>query len=152
MVAGMLAVLLMAQGATVHPPGPDPRATGTSRAPVTPWCSATPARWTPTPSRPRSSPAPKRSGDVKTFATLLLHDHQVSLANNDSLANRFQIKRLLPDDSTMARMHREGMTKLNVLSGAAFDKAFMQLVVADHKAALAKINGTRCWVRPRGRR
>ena len=78
------------------------------------------------------------NGDAKTYATLLLHDHQQSLTSGTNLAKRFGITRLLPADSALARAHASEMKELNVLSGAAFDQAFMQFEVDGHKAAMAK--------------
>ena len=80
-------------------------------------------------------------GDVKAFATMLLHDHQESLSAGTALAKEFHITLLLPADSAMAREHTREMAELNVLSGAAFDKAYVQFTVSSHKAMIAKING-----------
>jgi putative membrane protein len=79
--------------------------------------------------------------DVKAYATMLLHDHQQSLATGTGLAKELHIALLLPADSAMAREHTREMAELNVLSGAAFDKSFVQFVVSSHKAMIAKVNG-----------
>jgi predicted outer membrane protein len=42
----------------------------------------------------------------------------------------------------MARGQVDVMAKLNVLSGTAFDRAFVQFIVDDHKAAITLLNGT----------
>jgi predicted outer membrane protein len=78
------------------------------------------------------------NGDAKSYAALLLHDHQQSLTSGTNLAKRLHITRLLPADSAMARAHAAEMKELNVLSGTAFDKALMQYEFAGHKAAVAK--------------
>jgi putative membrane protein len=85
----------------------------------------------------------KASGaDVKSYAATVLHDHQLSLTTGTNLAKRLQITRLLPADSAMARAQVAEMVQLNTLTGAAFDKAFVQFMVDDHKAAIVKVNGT----------
>lgn len=78
------------------------------------------------------------NGDVKAYATMLLHDHQQSLTTGTDLAKRFRITRVLPADSTAARMHTQEMAELNVLSGTAFDKAFVQFEADGHKTAVAR--------------
>ena len=81
------------------------------------------------------------SGDVRAYASTLVHDHQVSLARGDTLARQHGITHgCSPADSAMVRDHREGMLKLNLLSGDAFDTAFMRMMVSAHKAQIAKID------------
>jgi putative membrane protein len=87
--------------------------------------------------------ATKASGsEVRALAAVLVKDHERSLQTGAQLAKQFRIARLLPADSAMARAHVVEMAQLNTLSGAAFDKAFVEYTLADHKAVIAKINGT----------
>lgn len=78
---------------------------------------------------------------TKTFAATLLKAHQLSLTAGTTLAKQLGVARLLPADSAMARSQVDAMAKLNVLSGTAFDRAFVQFVVDDHKAAITQLNG-----------
>lgn len=78
------------------------------------------------------------AGDAKTFAATLVKDHQQSLVSGTNLAKRYRITRLLPDDSIMARTHKQEMAELNVLTGAEFDKAFMKFEFDGHKASATK--------------
>jgi putative membrane protein len=82
------------------------------------------------------------NGEVKAYAAVLLRDHQHSLTTGTNLAKQLHITRLLPADSAMARGHVQEMAALNAATGAAFDKAFVQFTVDDHKAAIAKANTT----------
>lgn len=81
------------------------------------------------------------NGDVKAYAAQMLHDHQQSLATSTGLAKDLNIALLLPADSAMAREHTREMAELNVLSGSAFDKAYVQFVISAHKAMIVKANG-----------
>ena len=80
------------------------------------------------------------SKDVRVYAKLMVHDHEASFKENTELAKRFRIARLLPDDSTMARTHKQAMDSLNLLTGAAFDLAFLQATVSDHASLIKQIN------------
>jgi putative membrane protein len=82
------------------------------------------------------------ASEVRDLATMLVKDHERSLDTGAGLAKRFKIERLLPADSAMARAHVAEMAQLNTLTGAAFDKAFIEYTLADHKAVIAKINAT----------
>lgn len=73
--------------------------------------------------------------EAKAFAAILLKDHQRSLIEGTNLAKRYRLSRTLPADSAMARTHTQEMAELNVLTGAAFDKAFMKFEVDVHKAS-----------------
>ncbi len=82
------------------------------------------------------------SSEVRGLATALVKDHERSLQAGARLAKQFHIARLLPADSAMARTHVVEMAQLNTLTGAAFDKAFVEYTLADHKAVIAKIKAT----------
>jgi putative membrane protein len=71
---------------------------------------------------------------VKDFAKQMQTDHQ---AANDELTALAQKNNLqLPPQ--MERMHKSKVEKLSKLSGAKFDKTYMQAMVADHKKDIAK--------------
>jgi len=83
----------------------------------------------------------KASGSANALAATVLKDHQLSLTAGASLAKRLRIIRLLPADSAMARAQVDEMAALNALDGPAFDKAFVQFIADDHKAAIVKVSG-----------
>jgi putative membrane protein len=83
-----------------------------------------------------------QSAAVKSFAGDVLRDHQRSLTRGAALATQLQVTRLLPADSAMVRTQRAQMVLLDSLSGAAFDRAFVQFVVDDHAAAILKVTRT----------
>lgn len=78
---------------------------------------------------------------VRALATDGKADHEKALTESNNLAKRFGIKRLLPNDSVMARMQTTTMKELNRLSGAAFDQLFVEFMVDIHKRELAKERG-----------
>lgn len=78
------------------------------------------------------------NGEVKSYAALVLRDHQKSLTAGTKLAKELRITRLLPADSAMARAQVEAMTRLNLLSGDAFDRAFVQYTVDAHQVLVTK--------------
>lgn len=85
----------------------------------------------------------KASGaSAQSFAATLLKAHQLSLTAGTKLAKQVGVTRLLPADSVMAREQVETMAKLNLLSGLAFDRAFVQFVVEDHHTAITLLRGT----------
>ncbi len=140
MLAGMLAVLMMAQSPVIPPvspssPHPVP-VKGSADAMVLGAINAADADMIEAGTLAGTKAS---NGDVKKLAILLVHDHRMSLADGDTLAKRYNITRLLPSDSVAARAHKDGMTQLNVLSGSAFDKAFVQMVITSHRAELDKI-------------
>lgn len=83
----------------------------------------------------------KAGGSAKALADLALKDHQRSLTEGAKLSKELKIPRLLPADSVMARAQVDEMAALNALSGAAFERAFVQFIVDDHKAAIIKLTG-----------
>jgi putative membrane protein len=80
------------------------------------------------------------SQEVRDYANMLLRDHQQSLNLGLQLAKDLGIAPILPSDSAMARAHKQEMDQLNLISAAAFDKAFLQYMVADHKMVINKVN------------
>jgi len=69
------------------------------------------------------------SQEVKDYARRLEQDH--TKANNElkEVAQRRQVS--LPTDTDAK--HKEMATKLNALSGAEFDRAYMRMMVQDHR-------------------
>jgi putative membrane protein len=86
------------------------------------------------------------SKTVRDYATMELNDHLLSQREGDSLATRLAITPALPPDEHMANEHIETMARLNALSGAAFDQAFVQAMVDSHGSGIVTVNAT---LRPR---
>jgi putative membrane protein len=73
-----------------------------------------------------------QSADVKAFAQRMVTDHGTS---NAELAQLATVKGLaLPTE--LAGKHQQGLEHLRGLSGAEFDKAYMQHMVGDHNEAV----------------
>jgi putative membrane protein len=80
------------------------------------------------------------SKTVRDYATMELNDHLLSQQEGDSLARRLGITPALPPDEHMASEHIETMARLNALSGAAFDRAFMEAMVDSHSSGIVTVN------------
>ncbi|HEY4100561.1 MAG TPA: DUF4142 domain-containing protein [Gemmatimonadales bacterium] len=78
--------------------------------------------------------------EVKDYADQLVRDHERSRQEATALATRLGITPVV--DTINASAHRDLMTKLNALSGVAFDRTFVLAMVAGHKAAIAQVSGT----------
>ena len=73
-----------------------------------------------------------QNADVKSFAQRMVTDHTTS---NEELQQLATTKGLtLPTE--LAAEHKAGLDHLSSLSGAEFDKAYMQHMVADHEKAV----------------
>ena len=73
-----------------------------------------------------------QSAEVRAFAERMLTDHGQS---NAELAQLATVKGLvLPAE--LAGTHQQGLEHLRTLSGAEFDRAYMQHMVSDHAAAV----------------
>jgi predicted outer membrane protein len=88
--------------------------------------------------------AEKQAGgaDVRQFVAELRRSHGESLTRGGELAKQLNLHRELPADSVMARMQREKMDELALLSGAAFDRVFVRYVLDAHTAELEKMTST----------
>ena len=75
-----------------------------------------------------------QSADVKTFAQKMVTDH--GAANQELQALATSKGATLPAELTGT--HKAGYDHLNMLSGAEFDKAYMQHMVADHQTDVAE--------------
>lgn len=143
MLVGILAAIVVAQAATAGPPlSPvphDPIVQRTGDGMVLGLIGAVDANEM---EEAKLAATKASASEVRALATTEVKDHQLSLQTGARLAKQFSIARLLPADSAMAREHVVEMAQLNTLTGAAFDKAFVENTVADHKATIAKINGT----------
>ena len=143
MLVGFLAVIMLAQATTVGPPlSPAPHnpvVQRTGDATVLGLIGAVDANEL---EEAKLAATKASTGEVRALATAMVKDHQLSLQTGARLAKRYSIARLLPADSAMAREHAAEMLQLNTLTGAAFDKAFIENTLADHKKLIARINGS----------
>jgi putative membrane protein len=76
---------------------------------------------------------------ARAYAAMLVRDHSLSQKTGLDLAKRRHIIILLPPDTMMEITHKQEMDQLNALSPDAFDKAFVQFMVADHQALIARV-------------
>jgi putative membrane protein len=76
------------------------------------------------------------NADVKAFAQRMVTDHSKA---NAELA-QFATTKGLALPSELAGEHQSGYEHLNGLSGAEFDKAYMEHMVADHEKAVAEFD------------
>ena len=81
--------------------------------------------------------------DVKAFAKLMVTDHTAVNKSATDLAGRLH---LTPEDNPTAQSLKKGgednIANLKTLSGAAFDKAYVDHEVAYHEAVLSALDGT----------
>lgn len=79
---------------------------------------------------------------VRDYATMELNDHLRSQQEGDSLAKRLGVTPALPPDKHMASEHIESMALLRTLSGAAFDRAFMEAMADSHRSGIVTVTVT----------
>ena len=81
--------------------------------------------------------------DVKAFARLMVTDHTAVNQSATELAGRLH---LTPEDNPTAQSLKQGgednIANLRTLSGAPFDKAYVDHEVAYHEAVLSALDGT----------
>ena len=78
------------------------------------------------------------NAEVKRFAQHMVDDHGKHLGEARSLAKSKGMQ--LP--SAPAKKHQDAMKKLEGMSGAAFDRAYMQQMVKDHEEELKLVQET----------
>jgi putative membrane protein len=79
--------------------------------------------------------------DVKDFGTMLARDHKVVQDSGRALATKLKVTPTpVAADFPLKVQHEEAMKKLQSLSGAAFDQAFLEHEVAYHKAVIDALN------------
>lgn len=81
--------------------------------------------------------------DVKDFAQMMITDHGAVNAQAVALATRLGVT---PEDNDTSRQLKAGAeesaTKLQGLTGAAFDRAYMEREVAFHEAVIGALDDT----------
>lgn len=81
--------------------------------------------------------------DVKDFGAMLARDHKVVQDSGRALAAKLKVTPTpVPADFPLKVAHEAAMKRLQGLSGAAFDRAFLEHEVAYHKAVIDAVNKT----------
>jgi putative membrane protein len=80
--------------------------------------------------------------EVRDYAAMLVRDHQAARKAGSDLAQHLGITPAAPTDNSLATAHAAEMARLSQVSGAAFDKAFVQAMADDHRSAIDKVTGT----------
>jgi len=75
--------------------------------------------------------ANSQNQDVKSFAQMMIADHSKINTTLDSL----ETDKLITETDTISAEHKELLDSLATKTGAAFDKAYMAMMVKDHKEA-----------------
>lgn len=80
--------------------------------------------------------------DVRNYAAMLIKAHQAARQQGRDLARKLRVTPTPPAVNPLAADHIAAMKKLRTLSGAAFDRAFLENEVAYHKAVIAAVKST----------
>jgi putative membrane protein len=80
--------------------------------------------------------------EVKDYGTMLSQVHTEVRQKGRDLAKKLGVTPVLPADNTMGRDHAAAVARLSKLSGAEFDRAFLQHEQAFHQAVLDAVKGT----------
>lgn len=80
------------------------------------------------------------SKEVRAFGAMLARDHEQVRALGRDLARKLGVTPTPPADDRSASDHAAVMTRLRALSGAAFDRAFLQHEAAFHGAVIEAVN------------
>ncbi|MGQ0640453.1 MAG: DUF4142 domain-containing protein [Gemmatimonadaceae bacterium] len=81
--------------------------------------------------------------DVKEFGAMLARDHEQVRQQGRDLAKKLGVTpTAVAKDFALLKNHEDAMKKLNGLTGAAFDRAFLEHEVAYHKAVIDAVTTT----------
>lgn len=80
--------------------------------------------------------------EVRDYGTMLSQVHTEVRQKGRDLAKKLGITPTLPAGNTMAADHAAAVARLSKLSGAEFDRAFVQHEQAFHAAVIAAVEGT----------
>jgi putative membrane protein len=81
--------------------------------------------------------------DVRTFADMMVRDHTAARQMGRDLAHKLNVTPTPPGaDFPLAKDHVATLAKLNGLSGAAFDKAYIDHEVWYHQAVIDAVTNT----------
>jgi putative membrane protein len=77
------------------------------------------------------------SEKVRTFAARMLNDHKTMMLDTRQLAQRIHVKPERPAlASTTGKTHQKTMGQLRMLSGRAFDQAYLKYQITTHEQAI----------------
>jgi putative membrane protein len=79
---------------------------------------------------------------IRDFGKQLVGDHTTVRGQGRDLAHKLHVTPTPPANFGMAKDHEAAVKRLSVLSGPAFDRAFLQHEVAFHKAVLDAVTTT----------
>lgn len=79
---------------------------------------------------------------VRMFGKMMVTDHSNVRKLGQDLAAKLGVTPTPPSDDAMARDHRAVMQRLRGLSGAAFDRAYVEHEIAFHKAVIEAVTNT----------
>ena len=82
------------------------------------------------------------SPEVRDFGAMLVRDHRMVRQQGRDLAAKLGVTPTPPKDDTSAREHAAALARLRALSGAEFDRAFLQREAAFHQAVIDAITNT----------
>lgn len=82
------------------------------------------------------------SAEVRSFGAMLARDHKQVRGMGRDLAAKLHVTPTPPADNASAKKHAAAMKRLRSLSGAAFDRAFLQHEVAFHKSVIDAVQTT----------
>ena len=83
-----------------------------------------------------------RNHDVHEFAEMIQRDHRAVRQQGRDLAASLKVTPTPPANFPLTSAHAAAMTKLRGLSGAAFDRAFLQNEVDFHNAVIDAVTNT----------
>ena len=79
---------------------------------------------------------------IRDFGAMLARDHKAVRQQGRDLAKKLGVTPTPPKDDDSAKQHAAVLKKLRGLSGAEFDKAFLQNEVGYHDAVIAAVQKT----------
>ena len=83
-----------------------------------------------------------QSKEVRDFGAMLVRDHEVVRQMGRDLAAKLHVAPTPPKDDPGAKAHAEAIARLRSLSGAAFDRAFLQHEARFHQGVLDAVSTT----------
>jgi putative membrane protein len=83
-----------------------------------------------------------QSKEVRDFGAMLVRDHQSVRQLGRDLAAKLHVTPTPPKDDSAAKAHAEALARLRSLSGAAFDRAFLEHEAAFHKGVIDAVKTT----------
>lgn len=82
------------------------------------------------------------TAEVRDYGSMLVKAHEGARQQGRDLARKLGVTPTPPATNPLQADHDAAMKKLNMLSGKAFDRAFLENEVAYHKAVIAAVTST----------